>query len=202
MKNTKALLDLSVLNMATLVRIVNELGGTATMKTFSQRSKAVERVLKLANEKGVNLDEKYDVNGALIEGILLPSAEGLAAQKKAEEEEAAALKKAEDEVARAKALKAAETEKPKKVKGESIRAYAEGLLMEVVSKDGDGRKVGHSYATILDKIKEKYDGAKTSVACLRWYAVHMREAGKMPPTRPRAVPAKAKTTAAEQKPEV
>lgn len=82
--------------------------------------------------------------------------------------------------------------KPKKEKGPVIRVVAEALLLEVVSHDEDKRPYGHSYETILDSIRAQFDGAKTTVACLRWYAVHMRERGEKVPNRPRAQPAKQK----------
>lgn len=81
--------------------------------------------------------------------------------------------------------------KEKKEKGPVIRVVAEGLLLEVLSYDEDKRPYGHSYETVLEKIREQFDGAKTTVACLRWYAVHMRERGEKVPNRPRAQPAKA-----------
>lgn len=81
--------------------------------------------------------------------------------------------------------------KEKKEKGPVIRVVAEGLLLEVTHKDEDGRPYGHAYDTILERIREQFDGAKTTVACLRWYAVHMRERGEKVPNRPRAQPAKA-----------
>lgn len=86
--------------------------------------------------------------------------------------------------------KAKKEPKPKKEKGPLIRVVAEGLLLEVTHKDDDGRPYGHSYETVLEKIREQFDGAKTTVACLRWYAVHMRERGEKVPNRPRAQPAK------------
>ena len=82
--------------------------------------------------------------------------------------------------------------KEKKEKGPVIRHVAEALLLEVVSHDEDKRPYGHSYETVLDRIREQFDGAKTTVACLRWYAVHMRERGEKVPNRPRAQPAKQK----------
>lgn len=76
--------------------------------------------------------------------------------------------------------------KPKKEKGPVIRHVAEALLLEITHKDEDGRPYGHSYEHILDVIRQQFDGAKTSAACLRWYAVHMRERGEKVPNRPRA----------------
>jgi hypothetical protein len=69
--------------------------------------------------------------------------------------------------------------------------------MEVVSIDEGGRKVGLSYAEILDYLHANFQGSKTTVACLRWYAAHMRDRGTLPPNRPRAVPKKAEPQVAE-----
>jgi hypothetical protein len=156
-------LNLEELKMATLVAMVNALGGNVTAKTFSQRSKAIERLSKLAAEQGVKLEDKFDLEG---------------------NERPPEPPQAPGEVPKKQDKAPAE----KKEKGPSIRSVAEHLLLEVVALDEDKRKVGHSYQTILEKISTQFPGAKTSVACLRWYAVHMRERGVMPPTRPRAKP--------------
>ncbi|URA07023.1 hypothetical protein P9A47_gp55 [Xanthomonas phage Elanor] len=94
-----------------------------------------------------------------------------------------------------KAPKAKKEKAPKKEKGPVIRVVAEALLLEVTHKDDDGRPYGHSYETVLESIRQQFDGAKTTVACLRWYAVHMRERGEKVPNRPRAQPAKKSTGA-------
>ncbi len=87
--------------------------------------------------------------------------------------------------------------KTSKEKGPVIRVVAEAMLLEVVSHDEDKRPYGHPYDTILNTIHEQFEGAKTTVACLRWYAVHMRERGEKVPNRPRAAPtAPAKKTEA------
>jgi hypothetical protein len=163
---TKKLI-LENLSMGVLVAMVNALGGSATSKTFSQRSKAVERVNRLAAEQGLKLEDKFDLDG----NVLPPPPRAPKADDKKDK-----------------------TDKPvkeKKEKGPSIRSRAEQLLLEVVGSDGDGRKQGHTYEAILEKIKAEFPQAKTSIACLRWYAVHMRERSVMPPNRPRAVPPKA-----------
>jgi len=64
-----------------------------------------------------------------------------------------------------------------------------------VTHDEEKRPFGHPYEYILDRIREQFDGAKTTVACLRWYAVHMRERGERVPFRPRAVPVAKKAEA-------
>lgn len=76
----------------------------------------------------------------------------------------------------------------KKEKGPVIRVEAEKLLLEVVKTDEDKRPWGHSYEYILSTLLAQFPGAKTTVACLRWYAVHMRERGEKVPNRPRANP--------------
>lgn len=83
-----------------------------------------------------------------------------------------------------KRVKKATTEK--KEKGPVIRVEAEKLLLEVVKVDDDKRPWGHSYEYILSTLLAQFEGAKTTVACLRWYAVHMRERGEKVPNRPRA----------------
>lgn len=218
MENQQALV-LDTLKMNVLVDMVNALGGTVTMKTFSQRSKAIERLNKLAAEQGILLEDRFDVDGRPFTKLELAELEA-AEKKAADEAEAAYLKaqaaadaeaeariKAEAAAALApkeeapkapKAKKAPAEPKPKRV---SIRSVAEVLILEVTGLDENQRKVGHAYETILTKIKEQYPDAKTSIACLRWYAVHMRERGVLPPSRPRANPVKAQATAAEPKAE-
>lgn len=70
---------------------------------------------------------------------------------------------------------------------ETIRSMSERLLTYVGHVDqSDKRSVGILYNSMLALIHEKFPKAKTSVACLRWYAVHMRSEGKrMPQKRPR-----------------
>lgn len=70
----------------------------------------------------------------------------------------------------------------------TIRRVSEILLKEVAYHDDDGRPFGLAYDEILALVKQQFDGAKTTVACLRWYAVHMREAGVQLPHRPRVTP--------------
>lgn len=74
---------------------------------------------------------------------------------------------------------------PKKEKGPSIRSVAEGLLMQVSYSDMDKRPYGLSYEEVLAEIKKQFPNAKTTVACLRWYVVHMRDGGQKVPARPR-----------------
>lgn len=75
--------------------------------------------------------------------------------------------------------------KPKKEKGPSIRSVAEEILMRVAYHDLDKRPFGLPYEEVLAEIKKEFPNAKTTVACLRWYVVHMRDGGKKVPARPR-----------------
>lgn len=74
---------------------------------------------------------------------------------------------------------------PKKEKGPSIRSVAEEILMRVAYHDEDNRPFGLPYEEVLAEIKKEFPNAKTTVACLRWYVVHMRDGGKKVPARPR-----------------
>jgi uncharacterized UBP type Zn finger protein len=162
------MMDLMTKPMSTLVTMHNHLSDKpASMKTFSQRSKAVERIMALAAGKGITVSDHFDEDGSIKPP---PKATTVTATV-----EAKPAKKKADE---------------KAPKAPSIRSLAEKLLLEVVRIDEDKRKVGIPYEDIITTIKQAHPNAKTTVACLRWYAVHMREADVMPPNRPRAVPKK------------
>lgn len=146
-------------NIADIAAVYNELKGTNTdVKTLAKRGKA-----KLL---------------AQIDALLEAQAE-----KKADEQ----LDRVE-EPAKPRAKREPKAPKEKKEKGPVIRVVAEQLLLEVVTHDEDKRPYGHSYEEILNRIRAQFEGAKTTVACLRWYAVHMRERGEKVPNRPRATP--------------
>lgn len=216
-------MKLEALTMTALVAIHNVLSADkpATMKTFSQRSKAVARIEKLAAEQGVDVSSRFMEDGseiakapAVVEAlkVLGMTAEDLNAGLKSAAEQGAAATEEEpvappastsvlgmltakdrpaDKPARPRrTAKTAGEPVEKKEKGPVIRAVAEALLLEVVSHDEDKRPYGHGYDFILDSIHKQFVGAKTTVACLRWYAVHMRERGERVPNRPRAVPTK------------
>lgn len=92
-------------------------------------------------------------------------------------------------------------DKPKKKTG-AIRQLACALLKEVsyyedkneevgphnrvAEADSDARPVGLTFAEILAKVKAEFPEAKTSYACLRWYGVHLRNAGVVLPRRPKS----------------
>jgi hypothetical protein len=72
-----------------------------------------------------------------------------------------------------------------------IRVACEELLLKVTGKDKNGRSEGLPYEDILAAVRQEFPNAKTTVACLRWYAVQLRERGEMVPNRPRAESKKA-----------
>lgn len=161
-------------SIADIAARFNQLSGTDTdVKTLAKRGKA--KLLAKIQELEAAAAEK----------------KGLEAAEAAKAKAASATPKADGKAEPKKGKPA----KEKKEKGPVIRHVAEALLLEVVERDEEKRPYGHSYETVLAKIKEQFPGAKTSIACLRWYAVHMRERGERVPNRPRAVAPAAKTEA-------
>lgn len=155
-------LNLTTAPMQVLVAIRNDLLPDKPIKGYSQRSVAIEQLQKLAKEKGVALTKTYDGDGKRV-----PAPQ--AAASKANGKKAPKVKEVKE-------------------KGPVIRKVAEELLLQIVGKDEDGRVQGRPYQDILDEIHERFEGSQTSVACLRWYAVRMRERGEKVPNRPRAKP--------------
>jgi hypothetical protein len=84
---------------------------------------------------------------------------------------------------------------PKKAEGPTVREIAEQLLLQ---KDAEGK--GLPYSEILKRVLLQFPDAKTSVACLRWYATHMRtDKGLRVPDRPNSVsPQRAAAMAAKR----
>lgn len=85
--------------------------------------------------------------------------------------------------------------------GRTVRRRALELLEERVKgenglpmTDVDGRSIGLKYKEVLGIIREEFPEASTSVACLRWYVVHLRMDANdlgipwpdLPQVRPRA----------------
>lgn len=86
--------------------------------------------------------------------------------------------------------------------GRTVRRRALELLEQRIKDpvtglpqtDADGRSIGLKYKEVLGIIHEEFPEASTSVACLRWYVVHLRmdanELGlpwpDLPQIRPRA----------------
>lgn len=93
--------------------------------------------------------------------------------------------------------------------GRTVRRRALELLeMRIKGPDGrpmtdeDGRSIGLKYKEVLEIIQQEFPEASTSVACLRWYVVHLRMDANdlglpwpdLPQIRPRAKgPAKEKS---------
>lgn len=163
-------------NIADIAVVYNELKGTnIDVKALAKRGKA--KLLAQIDAMIEAQAEKKAEEQSIEEEALTPSVSGHLAQPVAEVTEAAPAKP-----------KAKREPKAPKEKGPVIRVVAEQLLLEVTTYDEDNRPYGHPYEEILKRIHMQFDGAKTTVACLRWYAVHMRERGEKVPNRPRALP--------------
>lgn len=182
-------------NIADIAARHNELSGKgADPKSLAKRGKVklLEQIKSMEDAKAV---EALGNLGASVEKIeeAKEQPNGLThLLKRMQDAQAAAKAKGHNAgKASAEVRRGEKPKKEKKVKGPVIRVVAEALLLEVTHKDEDGRPYGHAYDTILERIREQFEGAKTTVACLRWYAVHMRERGEKVPNRPRAQPAKA-----------
>lgn len=104
--------------------------------------------------------------------------------------------------------------KPKSSDGRTIRETSLDLLAHIdfyedklkpsndenrVDADHkNARSVGLAYLEIIRRVKEEFPDADTSVACLRWYSVKVRDfkshpeysGWKLPQRRPRATPKK------------
>ncbi len=182
-------MELENKSMQVLVAIYNALSDVpATMKTFSQRSKAVVRILKLAEAQGIDMDKHFDEEGNVrktIKAVAFPVVVAPTEKPKAKDKPAVKKAPAEPKTPPKKQIPAESV-----AKGPSIRSVAEALLLEVVSVDDNKRNVGIGYEDIIAKIKVQFPTANTTVACLRWYAVHMRERDIRVPNRPRATPKK------------
>lgn len=176
-------------NIADIAAVYNELKGTNTdVKTLAKRGKAkllaqIEALLEAQAEKK-KAEEQSAARAEEPKADEPPKADGV--NHLVQQMLQAADKK--EEPAKPRAKREPKAPKEKKEKGPVIRVVAEQLLLEVVTHDEDKRPYGHSYEEILNRIRAQFEGAKTTVACLRWYAVHMRERGEKVPNRPRATP--------------
>jgi FKBP-type peptidyl-prolyl cis-trans isomerase len=176
-------------NIADIAAVYNELKGTNTdVKTLAKRGKAkllaqIDALLEAQAEK--KAEEQSAARAEEPKADEPPKTDGV--NHFVQQMLQAADKKEEPAKPRAKREPKAPKEKKEK-KGPVIRVVAEELLLEVVTHDEDKRPYGHSYEEILNRIRAQFEGAKTTAACLRWYAVHMRERGEKVPNRPRATP--------------
>jgi len=169
---TKLTAESSIANIAARF---NELNGSSTdVKTLAKRGKAKLLAQIEAMEAKLPPEEpKAEEPSAFAKSLMQLGAKSEPTKSEPTKSE------------KPKRVKKATTEK-KKAKGPVIRVEAEKLLLEVVKVDDDKRPWGHSYEYILSTLLAQFEGAKTTVACLRWYAVHMRERGEKVPNRPRA----------------
>ena len=171
------------LTMADLVGRYNSLNPKtlATLKTFSTRAKAVDRILKredeLCQEEVREYDEAYKAQDDAVEDVDYDAMYAVQAPPNVAQAEAPA------EPAPVQ-VEAPPPELPV-VHAVSIKQRAMDLLMETAAVTPDGKAVGHPYDVILLKIKESFPACNTSIACLRWYSVRMREDEYKLPQRPR-----------------
>jgi hypothetical protein len=68
---------------------------------------------------------------------------------------------------------------------DTIQVASEKLL-EATAYEHDGRKWGIPYDVVLTEIRRVFPDCRTTVACLRWYAVRMNEVGTRLPKRKRS----------------
>lgn len=175
-------------NIADIAAVYNELKGTNTdVETLAKRDKAkllaqIDALLEAQAEK--KADEPLDRVEEPAKTEEPPKTDGV--NHPVQQMLQATDKKEDATPAKPRAKREPKAPKEKKEKGPVIRVVAEQLLLEVVTHDEDKRPYGHSYEEILNRIRAQFEGAKTTVACLRWYAVHMRERGEKVPNRPRA----------------
>jgi hypothetical protein len=79
----------------------------------------------------------------------------------------------------AKIVAAREARLVKDEQWKTVREAAEDLMMR--------NDPALSYSEIISRIRAAFPKAKTSLACLRWYATHMRSQDLILPDRPRSV---------------
>lgn len=89
-----------------------------------------------------------------------------------------------EEVVEAPVAEVVTAEKVKNPNRGKIKQMTFELLREVVSKDENGRNVGHSYQDIMDMILTAVPTAKPSIKSLQWYASKMNQDEALP-LRPR-----------------
>jgi len=185
-----------------------ELRKDAGPKTFSTRAKAVVRILALQSELDL-LKEVSDVEEEVsdveeevsdVEEEVSDAEEGISDAEEgiSDVEEAVAASESEtvfepkttecQEEPAAQATEqttvAADEQKPavvptnKNGQPHIIRTLSEELLLRV--------EPALSYEDVLAKVKEAFPKSSTTIACLRWYAVQLRERGEKVPNRPRA----------------
>ena len=65
----------------------------------------------------------------------------------------------------------------------TIGSYSKGLLMEVMGKNEEGRKVGMSYGDVLSLVQKKYPNGSTSKKSLQWYNCDLKKDKKEVPIR-------------------
>ena len=171
-----------------------ELRKDAGPKTFSTRAKAVVRILALQSELDL-LKEVSDVEEEVSdaeegisdaeegisdveEAVAASESETVFEPKTTECQEEPAAQATEQTTVAADEQKPAVVPTNKNGQPHIIRTLSEELLLRV--------EPALSYEDVLAKVKEAFPKSSTTIACLRWYAVQLRERGEKVPNRPRA----------------
>jgi hypothetical protein len=199
--------DLSTLSMSELVaehnRLVQQLNALDTgvrkeagPKTFSTKTKAYVRTVALATE--LDLMQKEQVEAVetatvvidapteveeMVDG-LTDKPEAIVEPEATESQEAPAAQAKEPVVVEpdVQETEVEPTVTPIATNGSGqahiIRTLSEELLLQAAP--------ALSYEAILAEVKRFFPKSSTTIACLRWYAVRLRERGERVPNRPRA----------------
>ena len=171
-------------SMADLVAIYNALGPTtpATAKTFPSREKIIKRIRELRYQKTGTLGE-WNAEAAKSDPPTIERPNIVLEQLT---ETTASIPKIAEMTGNA-SVDVVRSVDAKPRSGRLVRVATEDLLLHVEHVQ-NGRNVGLAYNEILRQIKSEFPEGKTSIACVRWYATHMRERGENLPIRPRSLP--------------
>ena len=162
----------------------------------------------IADETGADkIGSWKKAKSLLIEAILaeqahLPADDVAETQSAPEETETQSAPAEEEEAAPKRTIKSAALEHLGEIAYYEDRNAKYGDDNRVEPDHPNAQSVGIPYAEVIERIKYEFDGAETSVSCLRWYAVKVRggdqgyEHATLPQRRPRAKVAK-KEAAAE-----
>ena len=69
------------------------------------------------------------------------------------------------------------------IKTRTIQSFSNDLLLKVIGKNEEGRKVGMSYGDVLTKVREEFPEANTTIKCLQWYNSKLKKGDKEVPIR-------------------
>lgn len=175
-------------NMTGLVDVYNSLmpKTPAGPKTFSTRAKAIERIIARQTElAGVDVVQKTD-DAHVADDIPDAKDDRIKHLQGGHFDGNTPMALALEDVPKAPVVESLVKPAPlNRPRVTTIKQMAMDLLMAEVSRSDDDKAIGWTYEEILAKIKAAFPRCKTSIACLRWYAVHMRQDEFRLPLRPR-----------------